>query len=225
MTEVAYVVFSAIAQLEREEISEWLEIHEQQPADGCSTIAMWTPSHREAVAAALKGFAMSQCDPLEALTSFGRWSHRLAVYLCCASARLAISVVSSKKEADADPIVSKMSARALDAVSSAERWVRGAESYVDVNRRILAIGSGSASISGEPARAYDAVESARMASQSIAKRLWRWSSVTFAAWAIADGDLWPEAMVSAKLRLCRCFADSVSDALDAAEQGFSAAAC
>ena len=188
-------IIERIRLLPREQLSDWREAHGTGGDEPLSlrwkTSPMWTPEHRDAVAAALRDWVLEH-----------RADRRVAVWLVCAVARTALRYVPAGED------------RPRLAIETAERWVRGAATKEECGGAADAAAANAAADAAAAAAyaayaANDANASARAVSYEAAD-----------AAAYAAAALWTAARNSALRDLCQTIAAAVRDAVDAAAEGY-----
>ena len=199
-------IIERIRLLPREQLSDWREAHGTGGDEPLSlrwkTSPMWTPEHRDAVAAALRDWVLEQSDARVVLRTVTRADRRVAVWLVCAVARTALRYVPAGED------------RPRLAIETAERWVRGAATKEECGGAADAAAANAAADAAAAAAyaayaANDANASARAVSYEAAD-----------AAAYAAAALWTAARNSALRDLCQTIAAAVRDAVDAAAEGY-----
>jgi len=201
-------IIERIRLLPREQLSDWREAHGTGGDEPLSlrwkTSPMWTPEHRDAVAAALRDWVLEH-----------RADRRVAVWLVCAVARTALRYVPAGED------------RPRLAIETAERWVRGAATKEECGGAADAAAANAAASAAADAAAANAAADAAAAAAYAAyaandanasARAVSYEAADAAAYAAAA--LWTAARNSALRDLCQTIAAAVRDAVDAAAEGY-----
>ena len=212
-------IIERIRLLPREQLSDWREAHGTGGDEPLSlrwkTSPMWTPEHRDAVAAALRDWVLEQSDARVVLRTVTRADRRVAVWLVCAVARTALRYVPAGED------------RPRLAIETAERWVRGAATKEECGGAAdAAAANAAASAAADAADANAAADAAAAAAYAAyaandanaSARAVSYEAADAAAYAAAA--LWTAARNSALRDLCQTIAAAVRDAVDAAAEGY-----
>lgn len=121
-------ITEAIESLPAEEIREWREINGDVLTDW-SAMYTWTPTHVDAVAAAMSSWWLWTTDAQAAMGTVVASDPRVGVWLSCVAARTSLRYVTDGEE------------RPRLAIEAAERWVRGEETGEECSRASILLKS------------------------------------------------------------------------------------